>query len=231
MDKYLALLLIFNAVPAALVATAVSIVTCWLLMEGQLLGGWPVATASIYVSFFMVLFFLQRLWRLVPWVPQHLVFLDKLCIAQHEEHLKMQGVRGLAGFLTKSDELIILWSPRTFSRVWCTFELACFIRESAQKPIRFVPVSMARLLWLASSNNLCLWLAWLVWLTYEMDPGDDADILAASMALGIVFILGVALQTHFGIQQMKETAVDFKRLICSILGEPFTNFDVFCQYM
>ena len=44
------------------------------------------------------------------------VFLDKLCIAQHDPALKAKGIRGLSTFLDRSEELTILWSSRYFTR-------------------------------------------------------------------------------------------------------------------
>lgn len=203
--KYIALLLIFNAVPSALVAVMVTIITCWLLSIESLPGGWPTATILIYASFLVTLFFKQDFQRLLCCRPQK-VFLDKLCISQQDEQLKKQGIQGLGGFLNKSNELIILWSPKTFSRLWCTFELACFVRKS-DKTINFVPVSMAKLLWLAGLNNLCLWLLWLLWVTFESEGtlgSQQGDVEGFTLAVGIVspvVLAGIVAETYFGIAQ------------------------------
>jgi hypothetical protein len=50
------------------------------------------------------------------------VFVDKLCIAQHDPALKAKGIRGLSTFLDRSEELPILWSSRYFTR--CLDEFA-----------------------------------------------------------------------------------------------------------
>ena len=52
------------------------------------------------------------------------VFLDKLCIAQHDEELKQNGIFGLAGFLDHSRQLTIFWSYRYLSRLWYLCEVA-----------------------------------------------------------------------------------------------------------
>eukprot|EP00929_Paragymnodinium_shiwhaense_P035399 TRINITY_DN19105_c0_g1_i1.p1 TRINITY_DN19105_c0_g1~~TRINITY_DN19105_c0_g1_i1.p1 ORF type:complete len:581 (-),score=38.43 TRINITY_DN19105_c0_g1_i1:73-1815(-) len=75
------------------------------------------------------------------------VFLDKLCISQHDEEKKAAGIRGLAGFLKKSNRIIVLWGPVYFSRLWCTFELAAWFRlERSLASVLFVPVQVPPLL-------------------------------------------------------------------------------------
>lgn len=140
------------------------------------------------------------------------VFLDCVCIAQHDEELKKAGIQALGGFLTQSQELLILWSPRTFTRLWCNFELACFLRQNVassgkfQSRIRLVPLSMAKLLGLAGLTNLWLWLAWLVWVIIESNaflPG--LAVLLASVAVLFPALLGqLTLQTYLGMRQMQD---------------------------
>eukprot|EP00929_Paragymnodinium_shiwhaense_P090727 TRINITY_DN50868_c0_g1_i2.p1 TRINITY_DN50868_c0_g1~~TRINITY_DN50868_c0_g1_i2.p1 ORF type:complete len:581 (+),score=40.05 TRINITY_DN50868_c0_g1_i2:263-1744(+) len=72
-----------------------------------------------------------------------LLFVDKLCIAQHDEELKSHGILGLGGFLKISQRLVVLWSPTYFSRLWCTFELAAWFRyENSLSSVLFVPVEI-----------------------------------------------------------------------------------------
>ena len=66
-----------------------------------------------YVVFITVLCFWQRI-RCI--LRRRTVFLDKLCIAQHDPELKAAGIMGLAAFLDVSKELVVLWSPRYFTR-------------------------------------------------------------------------------------------------------------------
>lgn len=61
------------------------------------------------------------------------VFLDRLCISQHD---------GLSNFLDNPKSFTILWSPRYFSRVWCSFELASFFRQDSGKLLRLMPTSL-----------------------------------------------------------------------------------------
>ena len=124
--KVWALLLIFNSVPAAFVALGVCVCTCSLLMVGQLPGGWPTATISIYVSFLVILIFWQRIRNSLGCrVPT--VFLDCVCIAQHDEELKKAGIQALGGFLTQSQELLILCVAQNFWTIVVQFRACLFL--------------------------------------------------------------------------------------------------------
>ena len=74
------------------------------------------------------------------------VFLDKLCIAQHNLELKAQGIWGLVFFVDQSEELVILWPSRYFTRLWCCLEVAAFLRRRNAPPMVVLPVAKAWLL-------------------------------------------------------------------------------------
>lgn len=62
---------------------------------------------------------------------------------------KKKGIQGLGCFLDHSKTLTILWSPRYFSRLWCGFELATFLRHkpygdpSEQRAVEIMPTKLA----------------------------------------------------------------------------------------
>lgn len=60
-------------------------------------------------------------------------FLDKLCIHQTDDKLKQEGIRSLGLFLRQSHEMLILWSPEYFSRLWCCFEVAAYGQAHREK--------------------------------------------------------------------------------------------------
>ena len=62
------------------------------------------------------------------WRPRTEVFLDRICISQ-EADLKTQAIFSLAGMLSRSDTMLILWDPTWTERLWCLFELAAFLKS------------------------------------------------------------------------------------------------------
>ena len=77
-------------------------------------SAWPLSTLS---RLFGVLCFWQRIRSLFP--GHQMVFLDKLCINQMDSEKKQQGILGLGAFVLRSKKLLVLWSPRYFTRMWC----------------------------------------------------------------------------------------------------------------
>ena len=114
--KYLTLLVYFNSWPTALVSFALGMLLGMLKLAGILTNSawWIVAQ---HVSSLFVLFFWQHLREF--FCPARLAFLDRLCIPQHDEEIKSRCIYGLASFLNHSDNLVVLWSPRYCSRLWC----------------------------------------------------------------------------------------------------------------
>ena len=64
------------------------------------------------------------------------------------QEMKRKGIFGLASFLDHSDSLTILWSRRVFTRLWCAFEIATFLRHDREKPIEMMPVRLSMLYFL-----------------------------------------------------------------------------------
>jgi len=132
--KLLSLLIVFNSGPAFFTCLAISIAAGF-LRGYKIIPDMPfdmsVGSSEAHFGFVLVFLFWQRVRSLTcrPLV----VFLDKLCIAQHDEELKQRGIVSLPGFLMSSRELVVLWSPRYFSRLWCTFEIATFLKDAGNE--------------------------------------------------------------------------------------------------
>ncbi|CAE7244750.1 unnamed protein product [Symbiodinium sp. CCMP2592] len=64
---------------------------------------------------------------LLFWQSSSKVFLDRACIHQGNDRLKLQGILHLGALLKKSQTLVVVWDPSYLSRLWCVFELAAFL--------------------------------------------------------------------------------------------------------
>lgn len=158
--KVVSLCYVYNAKPACAASMLAGIVGCFLQQRGVLtalgsqrsiviegdvvgvadFGGWCVLVFCPSV-FWAVFFFWQRL-RTIFLITPVMVFVDKICINQTDVDLKVRALRALAGFLNNSERLVILWSPRYFTRLWCTYEVATWIhlRKSVDRGVLFLPV-------------------------------------------------------------------------------------------
>ena len=84
------------------------------------------------------------------WKNRTKVFLDRICISQNNDSLKVQAILSLAGLLKNSDVMLILWDPTWTQRLWCLFELAAYLKSKNTgkqalivRPIFLGPISIA----------------------------------------------------------------------------------------
>eukprot|EP00929_Paragymnodinium_shiwhaense_P020297 TRINITY_DN13582_c0_g1_i1.p1 TRINITY_DN13582_c0_g1~~TRINITY_DN13582_c0_g1_i1.p1 ORF type:complete len:619 (+),score=37.37 TRINITY_DN13582_c0_g1_i1:214-2070(+) len=164
--KVIALCFYYNAEAAAVASLVIGALTCWIQ------SGWsfdfPPEAFSTYetqeyvaisnepievrigwlaymccpIVYLLVLCFGQRFRG--RFISERLVFLDKLCIHQTDDKLKSAGILGLAGFLQRSDRLLVLWTPRYFTRLWCAYEIAVWSRlgKSFEDSVCILPVQL-----------------------------------------------------------------------------------------
>ncbi|KAF4671789.1 hypothetical protein FOL47_001225 [Perkinsus chesapeaki] len=80
-----------------------------------------------------------------------MVFLDKCCIPQVDEEAKREGLKNMEAYLSRSDTLLILWTPEYFSRLWCVFELASYLRSHGPDSILCLSA------WFMRSYHMVVW--------------------------------------------------------------------------
>jgi len=94
----------------------------WAEGEGCPTGPWIICSGFISVIVGLLL---------APYLPDSCsrsdqCFMDAVCIHQADPEKKRQGIDAIAGFLSVSRQLRILWSPSYLSRLWCVFEIAAY---------------------------------------------------------------------------------------------------------
>uniref|UniRef100_A0A7S0A022 Uncharacterized protein n=1 Tax=Pyrodinium bahamense TaxID=73915 RepID=A0A7S0A022_9DINO len=114
------------------------------------------------------------------------VFLDVACICQTDDTLKAAGIHALGGLLRRSRELHIMWSPEYFSRLWCVYELAAFLRINAGGGIRFRPIFIEVAILLYFVFN---WLATVLFMACLMLDMSDLNMPLAAIAVGHLLLL------------------------------------------
>lgn len=76
---------------------------------------------------------------LLFWPNRKRIFLDTLCINQHDEEEKIHALVSMAAFLKRSDSLVVFWDFTYARRLWCVFELAAFLHTRPQgQPQRLI---------------------------------------------------------------------------------------------
>jgi len=98
----------------------------------------------------IITFVLMPAWLLFFLLVQNLevvgstCYLDKLCVHQFDDKLKLEGISALGDGLQVSRRLTILWSGDYFTRLWCIFEIAVFVAslkgDAANRRIEFQPL-------------------------------------------------------------------------------------------
>ena len=143
LSKHLSLLIVFNGLPAAGAGFAASLVMT-LLETSHILprSFWlPIFGHAVQL---IVLFFWQYAWMCLR--GPRMAFVDSSCIPQGDEVLKARCIQSLDQFLSKSKQLVALWSPQYFQRLWCSYELGFFLmKQKSAQTLHFVPVQIGLL--------------------------------------------------------------------------------------
>ena len=180
----------------------------WLVGE-YVPGCWCIFVCPV-VFIFLFLFW-QRIRSLTPWQPR-VAFVDKVCIHQTDQEKKIAGILALAGFLNSSSRLVIMWSPRYFTRLWCTYEVATwlYLGRRIETSVLFLPVALV--VWIVATG-LCGWLVG-VMLTF----GSSA--IAGSLLLplaGCLLFPGAFGHSHFSRRHARAI---------SLLSEQLASFSI-----
>ncbi|CAE7395678.1 AND1 [Symbiodinium sp. CCMP2456] len=188
-SKHLSLLVTFNGLPAAIAGFVSSLAMGAFSLLGVLPKSYrPWLPVWGYTVSLAVFFFWQHLRQL--FVGPKIAFIDSVCIPQDDEVLKARCIQGLGTFLERSEQLVVLWSPNYFRRVWCSYELGFFLLEKGQaNMIQFVPVQIGHIC-------ACLFLGLsLFQVTVHVVPrlgfGPGDLLVVISVVAAVLLLLGI----------------------------------------
>jgi len=172
-EKTLTLWFLYNGTPAMLVSFAAAVLVG--ILQCSSVGILPVPNRSPGGSNGVTLLHKSGLWcrllcpvvfatTFIFWqdlrqrlgLRTRLVFVDKFCIDQQREDRKKAGIMALAGFLKRSNRFVICWTPRYFTRLWCTYEVASWLHlRRDMDSVMFLPLSKVRY-FIAAIATCCL---------------------------------------------------------------------------
>ncbi|CAE7371986.1 tktB [Symbiodinium sp. CCMP2592] len=136
------------------------------------------------------------------WPRSDLAFVDVVSIDQADPSMTQRGVYGLGGFLALSRELMVLWSPPLFTRLWCVFELAAFRKANPNGKIVLAPLYVEVLVGL-----ILLWLLFMQLLHF---------VLYNFFPLSQIFVFLGLLPILLCIHQARKTFGEKRQLLANL---------------
>eukprot|EP00439_Symbiodinium_sp_Y106_P038820 s2374_g4.t1 len=111
------------------------------------------------------------------WRSQQRVFLDRICIHQTDEKLRMMGLLNVGAVLKKSDSLLVCLDHTYIRRLWCVLEISAFLKNG-QEGINIKSTSWG-------VSIVILFLAW-----SGIMLGTTAVVAILRQSAGVTTILG-----------------------------------------
>ena len=138
--KVLTLLLIHNG-RAAVAVGCFTAMTMMVLFSFGVLPGWvrnPDLNYLLWSTWASGGGFMATTMTFLFWRSQRLVFLDRICINQHDDTLKKDSIYSLGGIIRQSQEMLVLWDSTWSDRLWCQFEFAAFLSKKAGEQVLLI---------------------------------------------------------------------------------------------
>lgn len=194
MSKILLLLVVYNGLPAILVGSAafVSVRIC-MQPEFELRPmpntlAWSTLAGIVLSSL-----------TFLTWPSRRRVFLDRICIHQKDERLKAEGMLNLAALLKHSQSMLVCWDPSYVRRMWCTVELAAYLKCHPDGRLTIRPVSWGPCT-IAGFLTVAILLAVADTLLEHFDSQAVAEVSAfvfAACVMAFMYFTTVAARAHF----------------------------------
>ncbi|CAK0818927.1 unnamed protein product [Prorocentrum cordatum] len=132
----------------------------------------------------------------------------------------MAGVQSLGGFVKQSRRMVVLWSERYFSRLWCVFELACMVvtHDGQMGVVDFCPLSFGVLV--VCMRSVCVFndlFLLSVRSIYGFEEHDESALLFSPWLVFVWVLLLIASMANLW-HGFFFRAVDVRELRGQVLG-------------
>eukprot|EP00439_Symbiodinium_sp_Y106_P049659 s294_g6.t1 len=180
------------------------------------------------------------------WRPRRDVFLDKLCIHQTDDKLKVEGVINMCAFLKHSESMLVCWERTYAHRLWCILEVAAFLKTHENldaltiRPVSWGPTAIV--LFVGYWGVVVTYMAFFEYL-FQLDLTETQLWLGMSSVMCLPFVLILPFVLHAYRQQMRTIEAvqeqlqrfDFNRdpkcHCCSVKHiHPDTGTPMLCDY-
>mmetsp|Transcript_79239 Transcript_79239/g.224097 ORF Transcript_79239/g.224097 Transcript_79239/m.224097 type:complete len:641 (+) Transcript_79239:69-1991(+) len=180
----------------------------------------PWCLVSGLLAFIPGLLFWHHLPQLLLGARGGSFFFDLLCVHQFDHVRKEAGIRNFAAFIASSNQVLLLWTPAYFTRLWCTLEMAALVHDHMHShsrgafkplPLVFMPLNLAKV---ATLTTLTLWSIQLLYAVNLLLGGPSAGwvfivvVMVAVQPVAFSFMVAYARERIQLSQQLRSFSVE-----------------------
>ena len=166
------------------------------------------------------------------WQSQRLVFLDRICISQHDDTLKKESIYSLGGILRQSQKLLVLWDSTWSDRLWCQFEFSAFLSQRTDEQVLAIRPTFLG----PCSCVVFIGISILMVLVTNL-PTESAHIpMFVFLLVGLIcgYFIVAGLRGYFCMvgalkQKMHSFSFDSSRAACCDRGHVFNGRQIMCD--
>lgn len=89
------------------------------------------------------------------WHYRKTFWVDQVCVDQRNPLVKSQTLQALPAFIAQSAQMLVIWDESYFTRLWCNYELAVFLKATGSDCTMYVVPSWMPLWILAVFVTMC----------------------------------------------------------------------------
>ncbi|CAE7364794.1 unnamed protein product [Symbiodinium natans] len=165
---------------------------------------------------------------LLTWRPSVKVFFDKLCIAQHDAKLQVEGVVNVGACVKNSESMLLCWDSTFFGRLWCVVEVAAFLKTHHDpaalriRPTTWGPTSIVLFLTFWAWTGMSQITGSVIIGDIEWEPFSLALVFSAANAVN--HMLSMSFIAHFWRSHLRDLD-----MACTQLSDFSFKRDVSCH--